>query len=191
MSHSSAPLEVEVAVVHAGVTIYRLLGSENSGAWSYTTCAECATRADGMAPHAFDVRGLPNPERLDLESGDEAARMSIRRILRRSTDAGAIAPGSCDEGRYRLEFAVPFDTPGNYVRSLFALYGLPPGVAGDFFADVSFAIAEGRRDLLDSEPRLVENALDTALVGIVCDEETQRSLVAELIALLPNGRRAA
>ena len=176
----------EVALVHAGITIYRVLGSDRSGNWSYTTCAECALRGDGaFAPHAFDVRRLPNAERLDLEDGDEAARHSvIFEILRRSTDAGAIAPDRCERRWYGLEFSVPFDTPGSYIRSMFALYGVPRSAADAFFGDVSNAVRQGRRDLLISERRLVANALATALAPLGGDPELSEILEAEICGLL-------
>jgi hypothetical protein len=182
----------EVAVIHAGLTIYRVFGSGHTNGWSYTTCEECAARPDGtLAPHAFDVRGLPNPGRLDLENGDGSARVSsIGEILRRSTEAGAIAPSRCSQRSYMLDFAVPADTPGSFIRSMFALYGMPRAAADAFLADVSLAIGRGRHDLLISEVRLVENALATAVAGHACDDETHAMLEAELIALLRRGNPA-
>ncbi len=183
----------QVAVVHAGLTIYRILGSDRTGGWSYTTCAECAKRADAAsAPHVFDVRGLPNPGRLDLENGDEASRVSsICELLRRSMDEGAIAPSHCSRTTYMLEFSVPFDTPGNYVRSMFAMYGIPNAVADAFFGDISAAIDSGRHDFLISEEKLVRNALGFAADGLDIDEETLFVVEAELLALLTSERRAA
>jgi hypothetical protein len=178
--------DAEIAVVHAGITIYRVIGNDRSASWSYTTCAECALRGDGaFAPHAFDVRRLPNPERLDLEDADEAARDSvICEILRRSTDAGTIAASRCERCWYGLEFSVPFDTPGSYIRSMFALYGLPRSVADAFFTDVSNAVRQGRHDLLLSERRLVANALATALAPLGGDTELSDVLEAEICGLL-------
>jgi hypothetical protein len=143
-------------------------------------------RADGaFAPHAFDVRRLPNAERVNLETGDERVRASaICDLLRRSTDAGAIAPDRCNGRGYSLEFVVPFDTPGSYIRALFAMYGLPRSAADAFFDDISTAIAQGRHDLLVSERRLVANAVASALSTAVCDGDPEE-LEAELIALLP------
>jgi hypothetical protein len=179
-------------MVHAGLTIYRILQSDRGADWSYTTCAECAKRADGSAPHVFDVRRLPNPGRLDLENGDEASRASsICEILRRSTDVGAIAKSHCSRQTYALAFDVPFDTPGNYVRSLLAIHGMPSDVADAFFADVSFAIATGRHDLLMSEVRLVRSALQSAAAGLDVDEETLFLVESELVALLASERTAA
>ncbi len=179
------PQSAEVAMVHSGLTIYRVIGAQPWVRWSFTTCSECATRADGFLPHAFDVRGLPNPGRLDLETPDEAAlTFSICEILRRNADSGAIVTARCDSSRYMLPFAVPCDTPGSYIRAVFALYGLPRAAAEAFFADVSLGIALGRHDLLVSEQRLVENALAAALAIPGCDPACRPALAAELAGLL-------
>ena len=179
---------VDIAVVHGGVIIYRLSGSDPSIVWSFTTCTECAMRRDGAAvPHAFDVRRLPNPNRLDLETGDEAVRaVWIDQILRHGSDAGAIAASRCEERPYMLDFKVPFDTPGGYVRALFALYDLPRTVADAFLADLSQAIRSGRRDLLASEERAIANALDAAFAAAECDETHRLALQAEITNLLRN-----
>ena len=183
----------EVAVVHAGVTIYRVIGAHPSIGWSFTTCAECALREDGTAvPHAFDVRRLPNPKRLDLETRDAAVRTSsICEILRYGTEAGAIASSRCEAPHYMLAFAVPYDTPGGYVRAIFALYGLPRGAADAFFGDLSLAIRHGRHDLLLSEERAVENAVAVAFDVAGCDDTYRTVVEAELISLLGRGARAA
>jgi hypothetical protein len=186
---SHGHVAVDIAVVHGGVIIYRLSGPDPSIVWSFTTCTECAMRPAGAAvPHAFDVRCLPNPNRLDLETGDEAARASsIDQILRYGTEAGAIAATRCEERSYMLDFAVPFDTPGGYVRALFALYDLPRVVADAFLADLSQAIRSGRRDLLVSEERAVANALDVAFAATECDETHHAALQTDLCNLLTNG----
>jgi len=173
-------------MVHSGLTIYRVIGAQPRVPWSFTTCSECATRVDGLLPHAFDVRGLPNPSRLDLETPDEAAlAFSICEILRRNTDSGAIVTSRCDSSRYMLDFAVPCDTPGSYVRATFALYGMPRAAAEAFLEDVSLGIALGRHDLLVSEQRLVENALEAAFAIPGCDRNCRPALTAELCRLLP------
>jgi hypothetical protein len=177
---------VEVAMVHSGLTIYRVIGAEPRVRWSFTTCSECATRADGLLPHAFDVRGLPNPSRLDLETRDEAAlAFSICEILRRNADSGAIVTTRCDSRRYMLDFVVPCDTPGSYIRATFALHGLPRAAAEAFLADLSLGIALGRHDLLVSEQRLIENALEAAFAVPGCDRSCRQALAAELSGLLP------
>ncbi len=180
---------VDIAVVHGGVIIYRLSGTDPSIAWSFTTCTECALRPAGAAvPHAFDVRRLPNPNRLDLETGDEAARASsIDQILRHGTEAGAIAASRCEDRAYMLDFAVPFDTPGGYVRALFALYDLPRAAADAFLGDLSQAIRSGRRDLLTSEERAVANALDAAFAAADCEETHRLALQVDITRLLRNG----
>jgi hypothetical protein len=144
--------------------------------------------AGAAVPHAFDVRYLPNPNRLDLETVDDAARaVSIDQILRHGTEAGAIAASRCADRSYMLDFAVPFDTPGGYVRALFALYDLPRAVADAFLADLSEAIRSGRRDLLVSEERVVANALDVAFAAAECDDTHRAAIEADLRRLLPNG----
>jgi hypothetical protein len=125
---------------------------------------------------------LANPKGLDLETGDSAARAAaIREILRQSMESGTVAPRRCVA---TLDFAVPCDTPGAFVRALFALYGLPRGAADAFVADLSFAIGSGRYDLLVSEERAVTSALDAAFTVRGCDPATKPALRSELVALL-------
>jgi hypothetical protein len=125
---------------------------------------------------------LANPKGLDLETGDSAARAAaIREILRQSMESGTIAPRRCVA---TLAFAVPCDTPGAFVRALFALYGLPRAAADIFVADLSFAIGSGRYDFLVSEERAVTSALDAAFTVRGCDPTTKPALRSELLALL-------
>ncbi|MBD5604781.1 MAG: hypothetical protein IAI48_06780 [Candidatus Eremiobacteraeota bacterium] len=99
--------------------------------------------------------------------------------------------GTTPSGAYMLAFAVPVDTPGCYVRAVFAMYGLPRGAADAFFADVSSAIRDGREDLLISEERLVRNAVSEAFTHHQSAIAMKPFLEAELVALLASGRSAA
>lgn len=102
------------------------------------------------------------------------------------------APVRVDAGvPYMLNFSVPMDTPGCYVRALFAMYGLPRAAADAFFADVSSAIRSGREDLLVSEERLVHNALGQAFSSHPGAIAMKPFVESELLGLLASGRRAA
>ena len=92
---------------------------------------------------------------------------------------------------YMLDFFVPFDTPGGYVRAIFAMYGAPREAADAFFADVSSAIRHGRADLLISEEHLVRNALSEAFSAFACAQAMKPLLEAELLGLLARGGSAA
>jgi hypothetical protein len=96
-----------------------------------------------------------------------------------------------DRQAYMLDFYVPVDTPGGYVRAIFAMYGAPREAADAFFADVSSAICHGRADLLISEEYLVRNALSEAFSAFECAQAMKPLLEAELLGLLASGGSAA
>jgi hypothetical protein len=96
-----------------------------------------------------------------------------------------------DRDAYMLDFYVPVDTPGGYVRAIFAMYGAPREAVDAFFADVSSAIRHGRADLLISEARLVRNALSEAFSAFECAQALKPLLEAELLGLLAGGGSAA
>lgn len=96
-----------------------------------------------------------------------------------------------DRQAYMLDFYVPFDTPGGYVRAIFAMYGAPREAADAFFADVSAAISHGRADLLISEEYLVRNALSEAFSAFECAQAMKPLLEAELLGLLAGSGSAA
>jgi hypothetical protein len=101
-------------------------------------------------------------------------------------EPGATAPRRCVAA---LDLAVPCDTPGSFVRALFAMYGLPRAAADTFVADLSSAIVLGRYDFLVSEERAVSSALDAAFTVRGCDPETKPALRSELVALLMGSPR--
>jgi hypothetical protein len=107
-------------------------------------------------------------------------------------DQVASKPAECAEREaYMLDFYVPVDTPGGYVRAIFAMYGAPREAVDAFFADVSSAIRHGRADLLISEESLVRNALAEAFSAFACAQAMKPLLEAELLGLLASGGSAA